>query len=861
MKSSPLIDQYLKLKEENKDSILFFRLGDFYEMFLSDAEYVSSALGLTLTHRAGNPMCGIPYHAAGGYVKKLLDIGHKVAICEQVGTPTGSLMERKVVRLITPGTLTDDDFLDEGESSYIMSFYSCKGEYYTCRADISLGRFIARKFSDLDSLLSYIRFNSVKELVVCDNDYFASKDNRKAIDSLNVIVNKLPSSSFTPRFGETIFKETLGVVTTSFSEVEQGSLLWGALGGLFDYLKTLNLLEVIHLTTLYEEKASESLILDENAIRSLEIVSSSSDKSYQKSLFGVLNYTSTAMGKRMLKERLCSPLRNAAEIEKRLDWVEYFKNDKKERERVKKLLSLVYDIERMGVSLVNGSIKKYQLLRLSRTIGAVRQILDNKWNDYNEIFHKITKERFGVLVSFAESIEKNIEDDITVKQLIKDGANEELDTLRDFVRRGDGVLDDYLMRVKSETGITNLRISSSRIFGYTLDVTPSFVSKVPSSWIEKQTLVTCRRYITEELKTLEKEKEKCVFDAEKLENSLFNAIVEEAKGIADDVFNLSDGIKEIDFFINLAEAADYNSYVRPHFLTSGEIKIKNGRHPIVERFYEKGHFVANSIDINNSDKSFLLITGPNMAGKSTYLRQNALIIIMAQLGSFVSATEAYITPVDRIFSRLGFNDNIASGESTFLVEMRETALILRSATHDSFVILDEIGRGTGSDDGKAIAESVMRYMAKKKIKTLFATHYLDIAHTDLPSNVYPITLDVDEQGESVRFLRRIIPGVASSSYGIHVARLAGVPESVIFSSQKILSARSQTKRNDKLYTKELFDEAEEDYSPSYDEIDDNETKRIEILDKISEFNVDSSTPMDALIFVKSLQDAIKECTD
>ena len=859
MKSSPLIEQYLSLKEENKDSILFFRLGDFYEMFLSDAEYVSSALGLTLTHRAGNPMCGIPYHAAGGYIKKLLDMGHKVAICEQVGMSTGTLMERKVVRLITPGTLTNEDFLDEGENSYIMSFYSFKGSYYLCKGDISLGRFVVRKLPDFESLLSYIRFNNVRELVVCDNDYFASKVQRKAIDSLGIIVNKLPSSSFTARFGETLFKDTLKVVTSSFSEIETLSPLWGAIGGLFDYFKTLNLLDVIHVTSLFEEKANTTLILDENAIKSLEVVTSSSDKSYYKSLFGVLNYTSTAMGRRTLKERLCAPLRDIKQIEERLDWCEFFVKNTEERGRVKKLLGGVYDIERMGVNLINGNVKKYHLTRLARTVDSVNSILANKWEEYKTIFKKISNERFNALVSFGQKINETIDDDITEKQLIKDGANAELDKLREFVKRGDGVLEDYLLRVKQETGITNLRISNSRIFGYTLDVTPSFVNKVPSSWVEKQTLVTCRRYITEELKNLEKEKTKCVFDAERLENAVYNAIVEEAKEIAEDVFNLSDGIKNLDFYISLAEAAYNNSYVRPHFSNSGEIIIKNGRHPIVERFYEKGRFVSNDIDINNSDKSFLLITGPNMAGKSTYLRQNALIIIMAQLGSFVSASDAVITPVDRIFSRLGFNDNIASGESTFLVEMRETALILRLATKDSFVILDEIGRGTGSDDGKAIAESVMRFMAKKRIKTLFATHYLNLAHTDLPNNIYPITLDVDDKGGTIRFLRRVVPGIASSSYGIHVAKLAGVPDSVIFSARKLLSKNDTISESDCLYTKDLFDESEEAMNTG-DAYDEGENNYSDIISMIENFNIDSSTPMDALLFVKKIQDEIKECT-
>lgn len=849
MKVSPLMEQYFRLKEENKDSVLFFRLGDFYEMFEKDAIEISALLNLTLTHRVDTPMCGVPYHAASSYIKRLLDAGKKVAICEQVGTPSGTLMERKVVRLITPGTVVDEDFLTSGESNYIMAFYSVNGVYYTCRADISLGNFFVRAFDSFDALLAFISFCKIKEVVVSDDDYFSDKAKRLQLDGMNIIVNKLPSSSFNVRSGVDMVKESLGSITVSFSEIPEKSLLWGAVAGLFDYFKTLGIDKLISISYLKSESESDTLLLDESSLESLEIIKSSADGSSTKSLFGVLNRTSTSMGARLLKERLISPLRKIDAIEERLDWVEYFVKNTDERNRVKNLLINIYDIERLNSIFRSENIKKFQLLRLSKSLIFIRQILNGHFSDYAPLFKYIEKENIASLFALGAEIDSIVDDDITSKTLIKKGVDDTLDEYRTFIEKGDEILNAYVEEQKALTGIQNLRLGKSKLYGYTLDVTPQGIPKVPQSWIEKQSLVSGKRYITERLKVLEKEKEQSSFDAERLERELYNALVSKVNEKADDVLHLALGVKELDFFISLAIVAVDNNYVRPKFTTTGELRLINARHPIVEKFSEKGRFVPNSIEIDTNDNSFLLITGPNMAGKSTYLRQNALLIIASQLGSFVSADEALITPVDRIFSRLGFNDNIAQGESTFLVEMKETASILRLSTKDSFVILDEIGRGTGSDDGRAIAESIMHFMAKRKIKTLFATHYLALAYTELEKNITPLTLEVEEKNGNVRFLRRVVKGVAPSSYGIHVARLAGVPESVLKEAEK--SLREQKKAPEvQLYSHTLFDN-DDDQSNEYD------LELLALKEEIEGFDVNNSTPFDALLFIKKLQEECK----
>lgn len=849
MKVSPLMEQYFRLKEENKDSVLFFRLGDFYEMFEKDAIEISALLNLTLTHRVDTPMCGVPYHAASSYIKRLLDAGKKVAICEQVGTPSGTLMERKVVRLITPGTVVDEDFLTSGESNYIMAFYSVNGVYYTCRADISLGNFFVRAFDSFDALLAFISFCKIKEVVVSDDDYFSDKAKRLQLDGMNIIVNKLPSSSFNVRLGVDMVKESLGSITVSFSEIPEKSLLWGAVAGLFDYFKTLGIDKLISISYLKSESESDTLLLDESSLESLEIIKSSADGSSTKSLFGVLNRTSTSMGARLLKERLISPLRKIEAIEERLDWVEYFVKNTDERNRVKNLLINIYDIERLNSIFRSESIKKFQLLRLSKSLIFIRQILNGHFSDYAPLFKYIEKENIASLFALGAEIDSIVDDDITSKTLIKKGVDNTLDEYRTFIEKGDEILNAYVEEQKALTGIPNLRLGKSKLYGYTLDVTPQGIPKVPQSWIEKQSLVSGKRYITERLKVLEKEKEQSSFDAERLERELYNALVSKVNEKADDVLHLALGVKELDFFISLAIVAVDNNYVRPKFTTTGELRLINARHPIVEKFSEKGRFVPNSIEIDTNDNSFLLITGPNMAGKSTYLRQNALLIIASQLGSFVSADEALITPVDRIFSRLGFNDNIAQGESTFLVEMKETASILRLSTKDSFVILDEIGRGTGSDDGRAIAESIMHFMAKRKIKTLFATHYLALAYTELEKNITSLTLEVEEKNGNVRFLRRVVKGVAPSSYGIHVARLAGVPESVLKEAEK--SLREQKKAPEaQLYSHTLFDNDD-------DQSNEDDLELLALKEEIEGFDVNNSTPFDALLFIKKLQEECK----
>ena len=861
MKTSPLIEQYLRLKDENKDAILFFRLGDFYEMFMDDAVEVSALLNLTLTKRVDNPMCGIPYHAASVYIKRLLDFGKKIAICEQVGVPKGTLMERKVVRLITPGTIVDEDFLDEGSPNYILSFYSSNGVFYTCRGDISTGRFIVRSFDNFESLFSFINFCQIKEIVVCDDDYFSSREHRATLDSSGIIINKYPHTSFTVRFGINIFKEILKTSTISFSELDSASLFWGAIGGLLDYFKVLHITDALHISSVVKESEKGYVTLDESALRSLEVIKTSNGKSTTVSLFGVLNFTCTAMGQRLLKERLMAPLRDVNEIEKRLSWCDYFKNNNNERKRLRKLLTSVYDIERMSVYIMNGDVKKYQLLRLNKTLKAVNLILENTFDTYKTLFKNIDRVKYDEVISIGNEIENSLDDDVTSKKLIKDNVNSELDRIREFRNKGESIINDYIQSLKEETGITNLKLGNSKVFGFTIDVTPSMVKKVPDDWQEVQTLVTSRRYITPKLKELEKEKERSEFEEGKIENAIYNALAFKVISKAIDILNIAEGIKELDFLEALAEAAATYNYTRPKFTTTGEIVIKNGRHPIVERFSEKGKFTPNSIDINTNDKSFMLITGPNMAGKSTYLRQNALIIIMAQLGSFVSADEALITPVDRIYSRLGFNDNIASGESTFFVEMKETALILRSATKDSFVILDEIGRGTGADDGEAIAESVMRFLAKKRIKTLFATHYLSIASHNVESNVIKMTLEVDERDGNVRFLRRMINGVASSSYGLHVAAIAGVPESVLFIAKENLKKIQNDKSSDNATNNTFYNHGLFDDIPSVTERTETLMKYDTLKRMIDNFDVDSSTPLNALTFVGELKKEVKSFDD
>ena len=869
-KCSPMMQKYLETKEKYKDCILFYRLGDFYEMFFDDAILASRELEITLTGKECGleeraPMAGVPHHAAESYIAKLVAKGYKVAICEQLQDPktTKGMVERGVVKIVTPGTVVESNMLEERKNNYIMAIYKTGLFYGIAISDISTGEFYSSQIKETRNfalLLDEIARFAPSELIV--NSMMAD-----SAEELNKIKERFPQTyitKFKDEFFSDDYKTTelrydiIDVKGNKVKNLDEKILAIMAINGLAEYLTQTQMtsLEYINKITLYS--ISRYMSLDINARRNLEVTEKMRDKSKKGTLLWVLDKTSTSMGGRLLRRWLNDPLIDVIEINKRLDSVEELKKEIIFRGEIIENLKKVYDIERLAGKMSYGNGTPRDMITLKNSLSKlpeIKQILSmGKSNLIKELYENLDE-----LQDMYDLIDKSIVDDppMLIKDggYIKSGYNEEIDELKKGSIEGKNWLMQLEAREKEKTGIKSLKIGFNKVFGYYIEITNLYKNMVPDDYIRKQTLTNGERFITEELKELESKilgsEEKSI----KLELIEFDKI---RKQIAANVKRLqrsAEVVSILDVIASFAQVAEDMNYCRPEVTNSGTINIIEGRHPVIEKMLPAGDFVSNDTYLDEGENRLSIITGPNMAGKSTYMRQVALITLMAQVGSFVPATSAQIGVVDKIFTRVGASDDLSMGQSTFMVEMMEVATILKEATRNSLVILDEIGRGTSTFDGLSIAWAVAEYIANTEkcgAKTLFATHYHELIELEEKlDGIKNYSIAVKEKGEDIIFLRKIVRGGTDESYGIHVAKLAGVPKEVTTRANQIL--RSIEKKN-VLNGKVIEKKDKKQVEGQFDMFN---YKLAEIAQELDKINLNELTPIDALNVLSKMKDKMQ----
>lgn len=804
---SPMMRQYLEIKDKHKDSILFFRLGDFYEMFFDDAKLVSSELDLTLTGKDYGkeeraPMCGIPYNSCEAYIARLIKKGYKIAMCDQIESSSQSkgLVKREVVRVITPGTVIEDSMLDESKNNYICSVNISEVERSVGLAfcDISTGEIkvteILGSFEEAEiGVKNDLGKFAPKEILLSGRVDFFEKIQDFVKEKIGCRCEMMRREVSADESKKMIFEHFGHEELIKLSQGGNHTVM-KSVGNLFDYLGVTQKsgLERINKVEFYNR--SEYMNLDINAIRNLEILETMRTKSKKGSLLWVLDKTKTAMGKRMLRSWVERPLLDIRQIKQRQNAIEELVNNTILREELADNLQGVHDLERLMTRITYGSAGARDVKSLANAISKFPAIKSNLCKAKSELL-KFLCDDFDLLADIFELIDKAIVDDppILIREggIIKDGYSEEVDSLRKDMNGGKTTVAEIETKERQRTGIPKLKIGYNKVFGYYIELSNAHKSKAPDDYIRKQTLANCERYITQELKELEA---RIIYARDKInetEYEIFESVRKKISGELPKIIKSANIIAEVDTLVSLAEVASSGNYVKPRIDSEGEIIIKDGRHPVVEAITEGSLFVPNDTHLDNGQNTVAIITGPNMAGKSTYMRQTALITLMAQIGSFVPASEAKIGIVDSIFTRIGASDDLASGQSTFMVEMNEVSDILKNATKQSLIILDEIGRGTSTFDGMSIAKSVLEYVANKNIlgaKTLFATHYHELTCMSKElENVKNYNIAVKKAGDNITFLRRIVSGAADESYGIEVAKLAGIPEPVISRAKEILN--------------------------------------------------------------------------
>lgn len=803
---SPMMQQYMRIKEQYKDAILFFRLGDFYEMFYDDAKLVSSELDLTLTGKdCGQneraPMCGIPYHSCDSYIARLVSKGYKVAMCDQVENPAQAkgVVKREVVRVITPGTIMEECMLDESQNNYICSIHVSEKENKNVGltfCDISTGELKTTEINDIEQNLNFLKneigkFYPKEILFSGDLDFLSSIENflKEKFSCRIEKIDKIFSDN-----------EALDILLSFFDKdnlinlnLNENFSAINSMAILFEYLKITqkNGLERIEKAVYYDN--SEYMRLDLNTIRNLEITETMRKKSKKGSLLWVLDKTKTAMGKRMFRSWIERPLINVNRIKFRQDAVDELYKDIILRDAIEECLVGIHDMERIMTKITYGSANGRDLKSLSSALSKLPKI-KNILQSANSKYLINLYNNIETLEETHELIENAIVDEppFLIKEggIIKPGYSEEVDNLHKDMNGGKIVVAEIEKRERESTGIPKLKIGYNRVFGYYIEVSNSFKNKVPQNYIRKQTLTNCERFITEELKNLESRILYARDRVQEVEYQIFERVRLQVAKELPKIVKSANTIAKLDIIRSLAEVAFKNNYVKPEINNGDKILIKEGRHPVVESLLKDAPFVPNNANLDNSENMVSIITGPNMAGKSTYMRQTAIIVLMAQIGSFVPADKAEIGVVDSIFTRIGASDDLASGQSTFMLEMNEVADILKNATKKSLLILDEIGRGTSTFDGMSIAKAVLEYVSDNKrlgAKTLFATHYHELTSmvNDF-SNIKNYNIAVKKHGDDITFLRRIVPGAADDSYGIEVAKLAGIPNSIISRAKTIL---------------------------------------------------------------------------
>lgn len=798
-KATPMMKQYLSIKEQYADAILFYRMGDFYEMFFEDAEIASRILEITLTSRNKKdefpiPMCGIPYRAAKGYIARLIDQGHKVAICDQIEDPAAAkgLVKRDVVRVITPGMIVDDEYLDAKSDNYVFSAARNNNTVGFSYLDISTGTFRVSQSQDLSAVVDEVLRVSPREAIFPESS--------KTDPFVTMIIDALSEKSITfledrafehQQCRERLIDQfkTLSLEGFGCEHLKAGVQ---AAGALIFYVRETQKQKIEHLGDIETYSLNNYLIIDDISCRNLEILQNIHTGSKKGTLLGIIDKTVTAMGGRLLKRWLRYPLLDVAEIKSRHEAVKEIKDHIQIRKNITESLTSVYDLQRLGSKISMGHSNAKDLIALKRSINSFPAI----WSRLQQLSSALFRydEKLDDIYALADLIERAIREDapLTIQEggIIKTGYNGQLDELITVSRDGKGWLAKLEASEKQTTGINTLKVRFNKVFGYYIEIPKSRFRDVPSHYVRKQTLVNAERYITDELKSFESK----VLGAEEqravLEYKIFNQIRQEIVNANADIQRVASFLARLDCLVNLAEVADQNNYCRPEMNLDGHILIEDGRHPVVEKMITAERFVPNSIEVDDHKNQILVITGPNMAGKSTVLRQIALMVLMAQMGSFVPAVKASISVTDRIFTRVGALDNLSQGQSTFMVEMQETANILHNATGKSLVIMDEIGRGTSTFDGLSIAWAVAEYLHDFKgfgVKTLFATHYHEL--TELAKKkprVKNYSIAVKEWNDEIIFLRKLVKGGTNRSYGIQVARLAGIPDQVIQRAKKIL---------------------------------------------------------------------------
>ena len=802
MELTPMMQQYLAAKEQHPDNILFFRLGDFYEMFFDDAKLAAKELGLTLTSRSGNkdktPMCGVPYHAAETYINKLVSRGYKVAIAEQIGDPKAKgLTKREIIKIITPGTVLSEAALKDAQNNYIALVYEKAAQIILAGADISTGECFYGIYDGsnrLQMLLDELYRLAMPELLVVGKPSF-----NQALHEFTDL--RLPSCAYTELAAITGAVDDRIIQHFDAANRPDNIAAKEAVATLLDYLHSTVMTDLTHLNKLTYLDASENLVVDTYTLRNLEITRNLRDGGKKDTLLAVLDFTETAMGSRLLKKWLEYPLLGIVAIDRRLDAVEELTQNIALRGNIRKDCKEIHDFERLLTRIEVGTANARDLIALKVSLKCLPQIQQDIAGVKAEILANC-RQNIKSFADLVDLLQRSLIDEpgISLRDggIIKSGYNAELDEYRRIAHDSKAMLQEIEEREKQATGIKTLKIGYNKVFGYYIEVRNSGKDLVPERYIRKQTLANAERYITEELKEFETKilgaQEKIV----NIEYNLFTEVRETIKTKLAEIQATAHEIAIIDVLTSLAEAAAAYNYVRPRMAESGEISILDGRHPLVERILTRDLFVPNDTKLNHKDCEIMLITGPNMAGKSTYMRQVALLTLMAQIGSFLPAREAVISPVDRIFTRIGASDDLVSGQSTFMVEMNEVAQILKYATKNSLVILDEIGRGTSTFDGMSIARAVIEHIEQKiHAKTLFATHYHEL--TDLANDkIKNFCVAVKEKGTQVAFLRRITPGAADKSYGIHVARLAGLPKNVTKRAEIILQSLENGSNADKV---------------------------------------------------------------
>ena len=874
---SPMMVHYCQTKCAYKDSILFYRLGDFYEMFLEDAKTVSRELELTLTGKDCGlseraPMCGIPYHAAETYINRLIDKGYKVAICEQVEDPKTAkgIVKREVTRVVTPGTNLNMQELDEGKNNYLMAIV-CVGDHFgVSTADITTGDCYVTEIDEERKLWDEINKFLPAE-IICNDAFLVSGVD---VDDLR---NRLHISVFALEswyFGDDLCKQTLlehfkisSLEGLGLADYDSGVI---AAGSLFRYLLDTQKNTMEHMNKIIPYTTDRYMVIDSSSRRNLELVETLREKQKRGSLLWVLDKTKTAMGARMLRSFVEQPLIDADAINERLDAVTELNMQAMLREEIREYLNPVYDLERLVSRISYRSANPRDLLAFKMSLEMIPHIKNLLANFTSPLLVRINEQMDG-LEDLYTLLEASITEDppLAVKEggIIREGYNEQVDTYRNSKTQGKSWLAQLEAEEKEKTGIRNLKIKYNKVFGYYLEVTNSFKDLVPEYYTRKQTLTNAERYITPKLKELED----MILGAEDklfaLEYDLFCQVREELAAQIPRIQETAKAIAQLDVYASLSVVAQRNNYVRPTVNTKGVIDIKNGRHPVVEKMINNDMFIANDTYLDNGSKRVSVITGPNMAGKSTYMRQTALIVLMAQIGSFVPAEKAKIGVVDRIFTRVGASDDLASGQSTFMVEMTEVANILRNATAKSLLILDEIGRGTSTFDGLSIAWAVIEHISNTKLlgaKTLFATHYHEL--TELEGKIPGVNnycIAVKERGDDIVFLRKIVKGGADKSYGIQVAKLAGVPDSVLDRAKELVDELVHTditstfkdlaENSRKTKPKAVhYDEVDLEQISLFDTVQDQD-----IIEELKNLDITMLTPMDAMNTLYRLQNKLK----